>query len=343
MANISQIQLPSGDTFDLVDKQSGYITGMTILSYGNSTWQDFINAYGANKVVYCRASSNSNPATGSQTRLAFMAYVNNGDSPTNVEFQYYRSVSSHSDSQQGDQVYVYKLDKSNGWSVTVRESYSKIAVSGDLSKSYSSGTITLSADIPSTAAEVGAVATTSVGSANGVAPLGNNSLIDEQYLPITELAQAEYNDLTPEEKNNGNVYFITDGDPVSPIYKNGVQYGGPVVPSEYSNIVNSTNIAADSTALGARISLPVGIYIVTGEWHYTSTGATACSIGLAIGTSSDYYNISETKVYQPSAWYQTLNTSMTLKLTSATTVYVRGFCSIARNGCWSRIDALKIA
>jgi hypothetical protein len=37
---------------------------MSLLSYGNSTWQDFITAYNSNSVVYCRASSNSNPATG---------------------------------------------------------------------------------------------------------------------------------------------------------------------------------------------------------------------------------------------------------------------------------------
>ena len=95
---------------------------LTILKYGISTWAEFLAAYSTNSIVYCRASSNSNPASGSQTRLAFMAYVNNADpaSITNVEFQYYRSVSSHSNNQQGDQVYVYKLDKTSGWSVTVR-------------------------------------------------------------------------------------------------------------------------------------------------------------------------------------------------------------------------------
>ena len=62
--------------------------GMVILSYGSSTWNDFISAYENSRVVYCRASSNSNPASGSQTRLAFMAYVNNATTPTNVEFQY---------------------------------------------------------------------------------------------------------------------------------------------------------------------------------------------------------------------------------------------------------------
>jgi len=68
---------------------------MVILSYGNSTWNDFINAYNNNVIVYCRASSDSNPASGSQTRMAFMAYVNSNP-PTNVEFQYYRSVNGHS-------------------------------------------------------------------------------------------------------------------------------------------------------------------------------------------------------------------------------------------------------
>lgn len=135
-------EIPS-KTSDLTN-DSGFITGMTILSYGHSTWADFLEAYTAQKVVYCRASSNSNPASGSQTRLAFMAYVSNADNPTSVEFQYYRSVNQHSATQQGDQVYVYKLDKTAGWTVTVREAMSKIAVGSGLSLTYSNGVITIS-------------------------------------------------------------------------------------------------------------------------------------------------------------------------------------------------------
>ena len=116
---------------------------MVILSYGHSTWAEFLSAYHANAVIYCRASSNSNPGSGSQTRMAFMAYVNNADNPTNVEFQYYRSVNSHSVTQQGDQVYVYKLDKTAGWTVTVRESYTKINVSTGLASSYSNSALTI--------------------------------------------------------------------------------------------------------------------------------------------------------------------------------------------------------
>lgn len=158
MADISSIKLPSGNTYDIKDStarnaiptkvsqltnDSGFITGMTILSYGSSTWADFEAAYNANKVVYCRASSNANPASGSQTRLAFMAYVNNATTPTNVEFQYYRSVKSHTASQQGDQVFVYKLDKTSGWSVTVREAYTKIVAGTGLDSSYANGTLSL--------------------------------------------------------------------------------------------------------------------------------------------------------------------------------------------------------
>ena len=115
----------------------------SILSYGNSTWDDFIAAYTSKTVVYCRASSNSNPASGSQTRLAFMAYVNNAENPTEVEFQYYRSVSTHSDNQQGDQVFVYKLNKTGGWTVTTRQTFTKVDTEKGLTDNWSNGVITL--------------------------------------------------------------------------------------------------------------------------------------------------------------------------------------------------------
>lgn len=123
---------------------SGFITGMYIASYGSSTYAEVLAAYQANKVVYCRASSNTNPGTGDKKRLAFLAYVSDPTTPTEFEFQYYRSVATHSDSQQGDQVFVYKLNSSTGWSVTTREAYTKITTGTGLSKSYSNGTLTLS-------------------------------------------------------------------------------------------------------------------------------------------------------------------------------------------------------
>lgn len=140
----------TGSYNDLTDKPS--ITPELVeMSYGESNaWAKFIAAYQAHCIVYCRASSNANPATGSQTRKAFMAYVNNAENPTQVEFQYYRSVSSHTDAQQGDQVFIYLLTSASGgtWSVTTRDAFSKVVAGTNMTSSYSNGTITLNATQP---------------------------------------------------------------------------------------------------------------------------------------------------------------------------------------------------
>lgn len=130
-------------TSDL-ENDSGFITGMYIASYGVSTYADILAAFNANKVVYCRASSNSNPATGNQGRLAFLAFVDyQSSSIAGFEFQYYRSVSSHSASQQGDQVFVYKITSNGTWTVTTREAATKIAAGTGLGSSYANGTLTI--------------------------------------------------------------------------------------------------------------------------------------------------------------------------------------------------------
>jgi len=165
--DIASLNIPT-KTSDLTNN-SGFLDKLVILSYGSSTWNDFINAYNTNTVIYCKASSNSNPATGTQGRMAFMAYVNNPTSPTSVEFQYYRSVSSHSASQQGDQVFVYTLTSANGgtWSVTTREASSKIVAGTGLSSSYSNDTLTLTATGGSaTDVQINGTSITSEGVAN---------------------------------------------------------------------------------------------------------------------------------------------------------------------------------
>ena len=97
-----------------LENDSYFMSGMTVLSYGTSTWNDFITAYSHNHLVYCGASSGSNPGVGTLTRRAFMAYVNNETNPTEVEFQYYRTLSSHTETNQGDEVHIYTLNKSSG-------------------------------------------------------------------------------------------------------------------------------------------------------------------------------------------------------------------------------------
>lgn len=135
----------TNETIDIVPK-------LVEMSYGESNaWAKFIAAYNAGSIVYCRASSNANPGTGSQTRKAFMAYVNNATNPTNVEFQYVRSQSSKTDSQQCDQVFVYKLTNASGgtWTVESRNVGPKIVAGTGMSSTFTTGanaTITLNAE-----------------------------------------------------------------------------------------------------------------------------------------------------------------------------------------------------
>ena len=155
---------------------------MVILSYGSSTWAEFEAAYNNNVIVYCRASSNSNPASGSQTRMAFMAYVNNATTPTEVEFQYYRSMSAHSATAMGDQVFVYKLTKTGGWSVTTRDASIK-QIKADtgtaLGVSWSSNVVTLTntmtaANMPMSSSDATTVSSAINDNSQAIATLNSN-------------------------------------------------------------------------------------------------------------------------------------------------------------------------
>ena len=140
----------SGSYNDLTDKPD-IDSELVEMSYGESNaWAKFIAAYQAKQIVYCRASSAANPASGSQTRKAFMAYVNNATNPTSVEFQYVRSVSSKTASQPVDQVFVYTLTSANGgtWTATTRNMGPKLAQGTNTTVSYSNGTYTISATQP---------------------------------------------------------------------------------------------------------------------------------------------------------------------------------------------------
>ncbi len=127
-------------------------TQMKVLSYGHSTWQDFIDAYNENAIVYCKASSNSNPWTWTQWRMAFMAFVSVNSwtwVPTSVEFQYYRSRSDHNtDANQLDQVFVYTLTSASWWtwSVTERNTWAKAVAWTWINLAFGSGNMTISAD-----------------------------------------------------------------------------------------------------------------------------------------------------------------------------------------------------
>lgn len=114
---------------------SDFISGLTELVYGTSTWAEFTAAYNAKKIVYCRC-----PMSGNSYRYAFLAYVSNAT----AEFQYYRSVNTHTASQMGDQVFVYTLSSNGTWTTTTREASPKIIAGTGLESSYTKDKLTLS-------------------------------------------------------------------------------------------------------------------------------------------------------------------------------------------------------
>ena len=130
-------------TSDLIN-DSDFMNGMFIASYGSTTYDEVLNAYQHNHIIYCRAASGSNPAASNKLRMAFLAYINNMATPTEFEFQYYRSMNAHSNTDQGDEVHIYKLNKTNGWSYIVRKTYTRIVVGTGLTSTWSNGVLTIS-------------------------------------------------------------------------------------------------------------------------------------------------------------------------------------------------------
>lgn len=109
-------------------------------SYGVTSYADVKAAITAKKIVYCAVPSGANGL-----RMAFLAYV----SSSNVEFQYYRSLSTHDSTDQGDEVYVYTV-ASSGWTTKTRRSNIRYKAGTNMTQSYSSSTetLTFSATVP---------------------------------------------------------------------------------------------------------------------------------------------------------------------------------------------------
>lgn len=217
------------DQTDLQTALDAKQDNMVILKYWTSTWNDFITAYNKNWVIYCRASSNSNPASWSQTRLAFMAYVNNETTPTEVEFQYYRSRSDHNtQTNQLDEVYVYKLESNWTWSVTTRNTWAKAVAWTWISLWWGSGNMTISAD-------------TSV--------LATKTYVDEHDTVVSSTAPSSPTEWMLWYNTTNDVLNVYDGTQWNAIDTNTTYTAG--------NWINITNneISADTTVLATKIDL----------------------------------------------------------------------------------------
>lgn len=111
-------------------------TGLFQAEYGATSYADIVQAINDKKIVYCRLNSGA-------SRMAFLAYIGS----SNVEFQYYRSLSSHSASNMTDEVYVYTVS-SSGWTTTTRKTGVKVVAGTHMSQSYSNDTLTLDCTWP---------------------------------------------------------------------------------------------------------------------------------------------------------------------------------------------------
>ena len=132
----------------VVTISGGSGSGLTILSYGTSTWQDFINAYNNNNIVFCKASiMDSDPSSGTQSRHAVLSYVDDPANPTQAEFLYPKTTNRHDYNHQTDTMSVYTLDSTNGWSCSTRYTSTNIVPRDGIAYTYNStkgGTIYLS-------------------------------------------------------------------------------------------------------------------------------------------------------------------------------------------------------
>lgn len=263
------------------------------MAYGESNaWAKFIAAYNAHCIVYCRASSNANPGTGSQTRKAFMAYVNNADSPTSVEFQYYRSVSSKSDSQQGDQVFVYTLTNSNGgtWSVTSRNTFSKVVAGTNMTSSYSSGTLTLNATQPTVPTKTSDLTNDSGFITSSDLPTKTSDLTNDgadgtsTYVEADELAtvatSGSYNDLSNKPTiptvNDATLTIQKNGTSVATFTANSATAttANITVPTATSELTNDSGFITASSVPNGNYSyneIDTGLTWVQGQKIYSKT------------------------------------------------------------------------
>lgn len=124
-------------SFDVMDGSDAE-TSMVVLEYGVSTWDDFLAAYEANRVVYCRVSSPYG------FRMAFLAFRQITGATAGAEFQYYRSRDYHTDAAQGDEVHIYRLSPNGTWTTTVRNAYTRIVTGNGLTSTYNNGVLTIS-------------------------------------------------------------------------------------------------------------------------------------------------------------------------------------------------------
>jgi len=120
--------------YPLSGNPSGFMDGMFIAKYNETTIAELDSAYNANQLVYCMV-----PTGTTGTRLAFLAFINTkNDSEACYEFQYYRSSTSKSIGAQSDQVVIFSCMSATGnWTSGTRNTNAQIVADTGLSAKMS--------------------------------------------------------------------------------------------------------------------------------------------------------------------------------------------------------------
>ena len=247
-------------------------TEMVVLSYWHSTWQEFIDAYNKNAIVYCKASSQSNPWSWNQTRMAFMAYVNSA-TPTEVEFQYYRSRSDHNTAaNQLDQVFVYKLTSASWWTwtVTERNTWAKAVAWTWISLWWGSGNMTISADtsVLATKTDLNSKQDTLVSWTN-IKTVNNESLLWTWNITISAPTYTAGENITIDQNNEisatDTTYTAGEWIAIWTVHSD-MQWPAPDgfhVPSKdewadlYGVLTSTFSMASNATTMGTYLKMPM--------------------------------------------------------------------------------------
>lgn len=78
------------------------------------------------------------------------------------------------------------------------------------------------------------------------------------FMAVRNLTQAEYDALTTAEKNDGTIYFISDGIPQNQGIKS-----SDLIGTTYRAAWTATSSSAGSTKVTDSLTLPAGVYVIT--------------------------------------------------------------------------------
>lgn len=102
------------------------LNGITILTYGTSTWNDITTAYNRGDMLYIINGS----------RICPLAYLTS----TSADFTYYRSIAKHTNTAQCDEIIIYNLTSTGTWTTKTRQvaTFVEVGSNTGLTSTYTS-------------------------------------------------------------------------------------------------------------------------------------------------------------------------------------------------------------